>query len=72
MTQLNLISVLVLALLLGEAIFLLRNRSFVRKQKSRKIEQRWQLAIEGSGQGFWDWHAQTNRTFISRRWKRSS
>ena len=69
MQQLSLVSIIVLALLLGAAIFSQRERSLAKQQKSREIEQRWQLAIEGSSQGLWDWHAQTNRTFISRRWK---
>ncbi len=33
------------------------------------VEQRWSLAIEGSGAGVWDWDVQTNKVFYSRRWK---
>ncbi|MDZ4212919.1 MAG: PAS domain-containing protein, partial [Methylotenera sp.] len=69
MPQLTLVSILVLALLLGAAIFTRRYRLLAKQQKGIENEQRWQLAIEGSSQGLWDWHAQTNRTFISRRWK---
>ncbi len=32
-------------------------------------EQRWSFALEGSGAGVWDWDAQTNKVFYSRRWK---
>jgi two-component system NtrC family sensor kinase len=32
-------------------------------------EQRWQFALEGAGDGVWDWDAQTNRVFFSHRWK---
>ncbi|MBQ1782569.1 MAG: PAS domain S-box protein [Gammaproteobacteria bacterium] len=32
-------------------------------------EQRWQFALEGSGDGIWDWDAVTNSVFFSRRWK---
>lgn len=34
-----------------------------------EIKQRWQFAIEGSGDGVWDWNIQTNQTFFSKRWK---
>ncbi len=32
-------------------------------------EQRWKLAVEGSGLGVWDWNAQTERVHFSTRWK---
>lgn len=35
----------------------------------RESEARWQFALEGSGDGIWDWDAQTNRVFYSRQWK---
>jgi len=35
----------------------------------RENEQRWNFALEGSGAGVWDWDAQTNRVFYSKRWK---
>lgn len=68
MPQLTLFFSLCLALLLL-GLFVLCYRSLRQPEKARKIEQRWQLAIEGSSQGLWDWDAQTNTTFISRRWK---
>jgi two-component system cell cycle sensor histidine kinase/response regulator CckA len=30
---------------------------------------RWQFALEGAGDGLWDWNAETNRVFFSRQWK---
>lgn len=35
----------------------------------KESESRWQFAIEGSGDGLWDWNVQENTIFYSRRWK---
>jgi PAS domain S-box-containing protein len=35
----------------------------------RESEARWQFALEGSGDGVWDWNAATNEVFFSHQWK---
>ncbi|MDY0101871.1 MAG: PAS domain S-box protein [Lentimicrobium sp.] len=32
-------------------------------------EVRWQFALEGNGDGLWDWNVQTNEIFFSKNWK---
>jgi two-component system, cell cycle sensor histidine kinase and response regulator CckA len=38
-------------------------------QKLRESDERWQFALEGAGDGVWDWNAQTNEVYFSRSWK---
>jgi PAS domain S-box-containing protein len=35
----------------------------------RESEARWQFALEGAGDGLWDWNIETNQVFYSRQWK---
>ncbi|MGG6298000.1 PAS domain S-box protein [Leptolyngbya sp. AN02str] len=35
----------------------------------REQEARWEYALEGNGDGVWDWNVQTDTVFFSRRWK---
>jgi diguanylate cyclase (GGDEF)-like protein/PAS domain S-box-containing protein len=35
----------------------------------RESDARWHFALEGTGDGLWDWDAQTNTVYFSRQWK---
>jgi PAS domain S-box-containing protein len=35
----------------------------------RESEARWQFALEGAGDGVWDWNTVTNRVYFSNQWK---
>ncbi|MDQ7772484.1 MAG: PAS domain S-box protein [Elusimicrobiales bacterium] len=39
------------------------------EEKLRESELRWQYALEGAGDGVWDWDIKTGKIFFSRRWK---
>ncbi|WP_374592923.1 PAS domain S-box protein [Aquabacterium sp.] len=38
-------------------------------QALRQSEERWKFALEGAGDGVWDWDLLAERVFYSRRWK---
>ena len=40
-----------------------------RTEKLRESEARWQFALEGTGDGVWDWNTVTNRVYFSAQWK---
>lgn len=54
-------------------LFFLVRKSF--KQHSefedslKMSEERWKFALEGSGDGVWDWNLETNQVFRSARWR---
>lgn len=39
------------------------------QQDLQTSENRWQFALEGSGDGVWDWNVKTDEIFFSPRWK---
>jgi PAS domain S-box-containing protein len=39
------------------------------EESLRESELRWRFAVEGSGDGLWDWDVPTGKVFFSTRWK---
>jgi two-component system, sensor histidine kinase and response regulator len=52
-------------------IGIIRDITEIKKAEAalRDSEARWQFAIDGSGDGIWDWNIVTGKVFFSRRWK---
>lgn len=46
------------------------SEDYALRKKIATSELRWQFALEGAGDGVWDWNAQTNKVFYSRQWKK--
>jgi diguanylate cyclase (GGDEF)-like protein/PAS domain S-box-containing protein len=42
---------------------------FISTRQLRESEERWKIALEGAGEGVWDWNPQTDIASFSRRWK---
>lgn len=40
-----------------------------REEKLKESEFRWMFAIDGSGNGLWDWNMQNDTVYYSRQWK---
>ncbi len=47
----------------------LEQRVIERTGEWRKSEARWQFAVDGAGDGIWDWSVETGEVFYSRGWK---
>jgi PAS domain S-box-containing protein len=65
-----------ISLLLGALVFLLaQGRSHALERVAAKVEEledsegRWKFAIDGSGDGLWDWNVPQSTVFFSTRWK---
>lgn len=57
---------------LGQRLFVFIKDITIQKQlyaRVRESEFRWKFAIEGSGDGLWDWNISQNTVFFSKRWK---
>ena len=55
----------------GQTLFLARDITQQRQaqQALQLSEERWKFALEGAGDGVWDWDLTTGRVFYSKRWQ---
>ncbi len=42
---------------------------FISTRQLRESEERWKFALEGAGEGVWDWNPKTDKAMFSGRWK---
>ncbi|MGB9093173.1 MAG: diguanylate cyclase, partial [Gallionella sp.] len=42
---------------------------FISTRQLRESEERWKFALEGAGEGVWDWNPKTDDASFSKRWK---
>ena len=59
----------------GQVISILISSSNITHQKEielrlKNAEQHWRFALEGSGQGVWDWNIETGEVAYSKGWKK--
>lgn len=51
-------------------LLMLKQRKVWENKKALDIsEERWHFALEGAGDGVWDWNVENNEVFYSKRWK---
>ena len=56
-----------LKVLANQAMKLLELR--IERKKLRESEQRWKFALEGAGDGVWDWDIRSDNIIFSKQWK---
>ncbi len=65
----NILWLILAALVAGALIIWLFNKVTRASNKNRENYKRWQFALEGNGDGVWDWDLQAGEFFFSERYK---
>lgn len=68
---LPLISIYPLATLMLGLLMIHQNKNWENREALDDSEKRWHFAIDGAGDGLWDWNPQTNEVFFSAQLKRN-
>lgn len=55
-------------ILFGE-LMLNQDKNWENRMALNRSEQRWHFALEGAGDGVWDWNPATGEVFFSKQWK---
>ena len=63
------LAIMMVMLALGAGIALLLMLLARRQQALRASDERWKFALEGAGDGVWDWEVATGKVVFSQRWK---
>jgi diguanylate cyclase (GGDEF)-like protein/PAS domain S-box-containing protein len=59
----------ILIALLGYLLLSSRRQRVSARRELEQSEFRWKHALEGAGEGVWDWNPRNNELFLSRQWK---
>ncbi|OOY38634.1 hypothetical protein BOV90_08570 [Solemya velum gill symbiont] len=62
------ISATLLFLSIGTAALTLITMMTATSRQLRRSERRWKFALDGAGDGVWDWNPKTDRAIFSQRW----
>lgn len=54
---------------LSSSINTMTNQIEQSHRELKESEAKWQFAVEGNGDGLWEWNVKTNEVFFSRKWK---
>ncbi len=62
------ISATILFLSIGISTIVLISQMSATTRQLRESEKRWKFALDGAGDGVWDWNPQTDKAIFSKRW----
>lgn len=60
---------MLISLIVGVVFWLMTLKALRNEVEQREqAEERWRFALEGAGEGVWDWNLATDETYYSKRW----